>query len=157
MSYLSCYWFLPLYCLFVRISFLLGLRQTFVTSSPLFSRDPGSSSLLLFWILFLECWLSLLKLVAFSGILYCCLIWDKTFWFCILVNFLLCGFYSIHSRVVVLLASSVCPLMEEAKRLCKLPDRRDWSWEKLGLALVGRASIKLWSNYHLMGGIESPP
>jgi len=25
--------------------------------------------------------------------------------------------------------------------LCKLPDRRGWWWEKLGLALVGRALL----------------
>ena len=25
--------------------------------------------------------------------------------------------------------------------LCKLPDGRDWQWEKLGLALVGRALL----------------
>ena len=42
---------------------------------------------------------------------------------------------------MVLLASSVCPLMEEANRLCKLPDDRDWWWEKLDLALLGRALL----------------
>ena len=25
--------------------------------------------------------------------------------------------------------------------MCKLPDGRDWQWEKLGLALVGRAML----------------
>ena len=25
--------------------------------------------------------------------------------------------------------------------MCKLPDGRDWQWEKLGLALVGRALL----------------
>ena len=40
---------------------------------------------------------------------------------------------------MVLLASSVCSLMEEFKRLCKLPDGRDWWWEKLSLVLVDKA------------------
>ena len=31
--------------------------------------------------------------------------------------------------------------MEEAKMLCKLPDGRDWWWEKLDLALVSRALL----------------
>ena len=43
--------------------------------------------------------------------------------------------------MTVLLASSVCPLMNEAKSLCKLPDGRNWQWEKLGLAPVGRALL----------------
>ena len=43
--------------------------------------------------------------------------------------------------IVVLLAASVCPLMEEAKRLIKLPDGKDWWWEKLDVALVGSASL----------------
>ena len=42
---------------------------------------------------------------------------------------------------MVLFASSVCSLMEEAKMLCKLPDARDWWWEKLDLALVGRVVL----------------
>ena len=27
--------------------------------------------------------------------------------------------------------------------LCKLPDRRDWLWGKLGLALVGKAMLNI--------------
>ena len=43
---------------------------------------------------------------------------------------------------MVLLAASVCPLVDEAKRLAnKLPDGRHWWWEKLGLALVGWAML----------------
>ena len=56
--------------------------------------------------------------------------------------------------VLVLLASSACPLMEEAKRLCKLPDGRDYWWEKLGLALVGRA---LLSSVQLSSVAQSCP
>ena len=37
-----------------------------------------------------------------------------------------------------LLASSVCPLMDEDKRLVHSSDGRDRLWGKLGLALVGR-------------------
>ena len=40
---------------------------------------------------------------------------------------------------LLLLVSSVCPLMDEAKSLCKLLDGKDW--KKLGLALVGRALL----------------
>ena len=47
-------------------------------------------------------------------------------WFC----FSHCG--------TVALLSSVCPLLEG---LFKLPNGRDWWWEKLGLALVGRAML----------------
>ena len=39
---------------------------------------------------------------------------------------------------MVLLAFSVCPLMEGAK---SLPDSGDWQCEKLGLALMGRALL----------------
>ena len=36
---------------------------------------------------------------------------------------------------------SVCPLMDEDKRLWKLPDSRDWLWGKLDLALVGKSIL----------------
>ena len=36
---------------------------------------------------------------------------------------------------------SVCPLMDEDKRLRKLPDGRDWLRGKLSLALVGKAML----------------
>ena len=36
---------------------------------------------------------------------------------------------------IVVLISSVCPLVDEDKRLCKLPDGRHWLWGKLCLAL----------------------
>ena len=43
--------------------------------------------------------------------------------------------------------------------MCKLPDGRGWQWEKLGLALVGRALLSkaLKSNYFLMGGVVLSP
>ena len=37
------------------------------------------------------------------------------------------------------LSSSSSALMDEDRVLCKLPDGRGWLWEKLGLALVGKA------------------
>ena len=41
--------------------------------------------------------------------------------------------------------------------MCKLPDGRDWQWEKLGLALVGTASLnKFQPNYLLMGRVVLP-
>ena len=42
---------------------------------------------------------------------------------------------------MVLLASSFCSLIEEARGFCKLLDGTDLWWGKLGLALVGRALI----------------
>ena len=52
-----------------------------------------------------------------------------------LVPFCDCGFCSGDYGIVVL-ASSVCPLMDEDKGHVMLPDGRDWLWGKLGLALV---------------------
>ena len=52
---------------------------------------------------------------CFSGLLFCSFIWDIIFCFFILIYFLQSGFCSI-CRTVVLLASSVCTLMDEAKR-----------------------------------------
>ena len=41
--------------------------------------------------------------------------------------------------------------------MCKLPDGRDWWWEKLGLALVGRALLsKVLVQYLLMGRVALP-
>ena len=42
---------------------------------------------------------------------------------------------------IVVLISSVCPLVDEDKRLCKLPDWRDWLWGKLCLALWAWARL----------------
>ena len=115
---LFCHWFLLVYrsssyaCFLV----LLGLWQTFLTSSPFFFWDPRSSLPSLFWILFLEGCPFPLHLDVFQ-ILSCPFIWDLTFCFFILINFLCCGFCSSCCGIVVLLASFVCPLMEEAKRL----------------------------------------
>ena len=36
---------------------------------------------------------------------------------------------------------SVCPLMDKDKKLWKLPNGRDWLWEKLGLVLMDRAIL----------------
>ena len=69
-----------------------------------------------------------------------------------------CGFLSGGCRTVVLLASSLWPLMDEAKRLVQT----SW-WEglevgKTGSPLVGRwCSVKLESNCLLMGGAVHPP
>ena len=95
---------------------------TFITSfQPLplfFFQDPGSSSLSLFWTLFLEGYLSIsTSFSCFTGVLSCSFIWDVTFWFFMLINFLKCHFCFSHCGTVVFLASSVCPLMEEANRL----------------------------------------
>ena len=44
---------------------------------------------------------------------------------------------------LLLLASSVCPLMDGAKRF--FLDGKGWQLEKLGLSLVGRALLSLLS------------
>ena len=139
---LFCCWFLLVYfsSLFVCSLVLLSFWYTFLASSPLFSPDP---SLLLFWILFLEGCLSPLYLIVWGGfILSLHVVRD-----CLLFHRKECSlmwFYFSHFGIVLLLASSVCPLMEEAKRLrglCKLPNGKDLQWEKLGLALVGRTVL----------------
>ena len=53
---------------------------------------------------------------CFSGALSYPFIWYKTLYFFILVYFLSCGFVSSLCGIVVL-ASSVCPLVDEANRL----------------------------------------
>ena len=50
-----------------------------------------------------------------------------------------CGFCSGGCEIIVL-TFSFCHLMGE-EGLCRLPDGRDWPWEKLGLALVGKAVL----------------
>ena len=50
-----------------------------------------------------------------------------------------CGFCSGGCEIIVL-TFSLCHLMDE-EGLCRLPDWRDWPWEKLGLALVGKAVL----------------
>ena len=70
---------------------------------------------------------------CFSGVLSCPFIWDIILCIFILINFLWCGFCS-GSYGIVVLGSFICPLVDEA-------DGRDWHWEKLGLALVGRVML----------------
>jgi len=54
---------------------------------------------------------------CFSGILSCLFIWDISFWFFIVINFLYYGFYFSCCETMLLLNSSVFPLMDETKRL----------------------------------------
>ena len=72
-----------LYCLSHQ-----GSPQTFLASSQFFFWDPGSSSLTLSWILFLEGWLSPLQLVVFLAVLSCTFTWDIILCLFILINFL---------------------------------------------------------------------
>ena len=67
LPHLFCCWFLLVYYSSVCSLVLIGLWYTFLASSPLFSWNPGSSSVSLFWILFLEGCLLPLHLVAFLG------------------------------------------------------------------------------------------
>ena len=93
---------------------------------------------------------------CFSGVLSCSFIWNiilciftLTFWLC----------FCSGDSVVVLLASCL-PSSGKGylKGLFKFPDGRDWWWEKLGVALVGRAAIsKTLIQCLLMGGAVLPP
>ena len=55
-----------------------------------------------------------------------------------LINFLWCDFHSNCCEIVVLLTSSVCPLVNEA---CVSFLMRGTMWGKLCLVLVGRALL----------------
>ena len=129
--------------LFISVYLFFSSSRSLVNifaSSPLFFWDPGSSSLSLFRVLFLESCLSPLlrswiiftiiisssfsgklpistSFSCFSGILSYRFIWDITLCFSILINFLWCSFHFSCCGTVVFLASSVCSLMDEAKRL----------------------------------------
>ena len=139
---LFCSWFLLVYysisgfCSLV----LLSLWYAFLASPPLFSQDPGSSSLSLFWILFLEGCLSPVHLVVFSGVLSCPFIWQIAFCFFILINFLWYGFFS-HLWDCGTSCFFCLPSDRGAWGLCKLPDGSNWWWEKLGLALVAKTLL----------------
>ena len=61
------------------------------------------------WCLYL---LIFVSFSCFSRVLSFPFIWDKTLCFFILINFLWCGLDSSHNGIVVL-ASSVCPLLDE--------------------------------------------
>ena len=54
-----------------------------------------------------------------------------------MINFLYFGFCFSCYEILLLLDSSLCPLIDEAKLL----DGKDWQWRKLGLALVSRALL----------------
>ena len=72
---------------------------------------------------------------CFSGVLSYPFIWYKTLCSFTLLYFLSCGFVSSHCGIVVLLASSVCPLVDEANRLV-------WAfwWEELVVRKTGSCS-----------------
>ena len=58
---------------------------------------------------------------------------------------------------IVVLIFSVCCLVDEDKRLCKLPDGRDWLWEYwVLLRWVGSCSVKLASSCLSMDGAVLP-
>ena len=68
--------------------------------------------------------------------------WSQLVWFVWLVWLVWlvscdCGFHSGGCGIVVL-ASSICPLMDEDKKPVQASDGRDRLWGKLGLALEGR-------------------
>ena len=79
---------------------------------------------------------------CFSGVLSCPFIWDITFCFNMLVKHF-CNVVFILVTVglwfFLLLLSALW--WRRLRRLYKLPDGRDWWWEKLGLALVGKALL----------------
>ena len=88
--YSVLWWWFPPFCPPGHLSVLLPKLLCYLfllVCCSLFSWDPGSSSLSLFWILFLEGCLSPLHLVVFLGC-YLSLRCDITFCFFILIKFL---------------------------------------------------------------------
>ena len=137
---------IPSSVLFISVCLFFSSSGSLVNISCIFSipfQDPGSSSLSMFWILFLEDCLCLLHLVFFflffSGVLSCPFIWDIILCIFILnwqLNFLWCGF-CYGSYGIVVLASFICALVDEAKR-AKLM-QTSW-WEGLTVGETGSCS-----------------
>ena len=75
--------------------------------------------------------LSLLHLVVSLGIYLVPSSETKSYAFSFWLASCDCDFLSGSCGITVLLASSVFPLVDEAKRLCKLPDGRDWQLRDL--------------------------
>ena len=138
----SSVFFISVIVLFISVCSLelLVLCYTFLVSSrsvpPFFFWNLGSSLLSLLWIIFQVDCLSPLHLVvlpgfylvpsseAYSSAISLCLI------FCD------CSFCSTGFKVLVLLVSAVCLLVDEAglRGLCRLPGGRDSSFTLVGAA-----------------------
>ena len=94
---------------------LLGLLETFLVSSQSLSPILFLRSWIIFTIIFLSSFSSSLPISTscscFSGGLSYSFIWDVIVCIFILSNFWCCGFHSMGSGIVVLLASAVFPLV----------------------------------------------
>ena len=115
--------------------------MSLVNISCIFSivfRAPGSSSLSLFWILFLKGCLSLLHLVVFLGFYLVPSSGTKPSAFSSWLTF--CDVVLVLATVGLwfffLLLSAFW--RRRLKDLCNLPDGRGWQWKKLGLNLMVR-------------------
>ena len=86
---------------------------------------------ILFWNLFLEGCVSLLHLVVLLGIYFVASSETKSYAFSFWLASCDYDFLSGGCGITVLLASSVFPLVDEAKRLCKLPNGREWQLRDL--------------------------
>ena len=62
----------------------------------------------------------------------------RSFW----LAFCDCDFHSWGCRIAVL-ACTVCPLIRD---LCKIPEGKDWLWEKLSLALDAQQATQDWKS-----------
>ena len=139
------------------IILLLTPYSILVISFCLFFSSIGFWYTMLAWIftVFLRCWIIFTIITlnsfsqrlpistsfsCFSGVLSCPFIYDITFWFFTLINFLLCRFCFSHCGMGFFLLLLSLLWWRRLRGLCKLPDVRDW-WEKLGLVLVGKTLL----------------
>ena len=74
-----------------------------------------------------------------TGVLTCPFIWDINFCLFVLINFCNVSLFSVGLWFFLLLLFILC--WRRLRGLCKLPDGRDWQWDKLYLVLVGRALL----------------
>ena len=113
---LFCYRFLLMYCSSVCLFF--NYYRSLVNISCI-SSIHLPRSWIIFTIIILNYFSGKLPISTsfsyFSGVLSCPFIWNITFCFFILTNFLECDFHSRCCVIVFLLTSSICPLVDEAR------------------------------------------
>ena len=113
---LFCYWFLLMYCSSVCLFF--NYYRPLVNISCI-SSIHLPRSWIIFTIIILNSFSGKLPISTsfsyLSGVLSCPFIWNITFCFFVLTNFLECDFHSKCCVIVFLLTSSIYPLVDEAR------------------------------------------
>ena len=124
---LFCYWLLIVYCSFLFICSLVLIGFWYTMLAWIFT------VFLRYWIIFTIITLNSFSeklpiptsFSCFSGALSCPFIYDITFWFFILINFLLCRFCFSHCGMGFFLLLLSLLWWRRLRGLCKLPDVRD--------------------------------